>query len=61
MKNGDLIRLRGYEGQELVRRLIEVRDGVLVICREEEYQAAIREGREPRCVGFRTEYLLPES
>jgi len=58
MRQGDLVRLRGYEGQELVRRLVAVNGDILLICREEEYQAAQREERDPVCVGFRREDLI---
>lgn len=58
MQKGDLIRVRAFGGKELIRRLIEVKDSVVLICKEEEYLAAQKEGREPTCVGFHIEDVI---
>jgi len=58
MREGDLVRVKAYGGQELMRRLVEVRGDILLICRDEEYEAAQREGRQPVCVGFRKEDII---
>ena len=55
---GDLIRLRAYGDKVIVRRVVHIEDGVVVICRDEEYQAAQREGRQPVAVGFHKKYVL---
>ena len=60
MREGDLVRVKAYGGEEFVRRLVEVRGDVFLICRDEEYEAARREGREPVCVGFRKEDIVSE-
>ena len=58
MRDGDSVRVRGYGGRELMRRLVAVRGGVFLICRDEEYEAAQREGRRPVCVGFHKEDVI---
>ena len=58
MRQGDLVRLMGYNRQELVRRLVAVNGDILLICREEEYEAARRQQRDPVCVGFRRQDLI---
>jgi hypothetical protein len=35
-----------------------VENGVLFVCKPEEFDAAKLENREPRCIGFRREYLV---
>ncbi len=40
------------------RRLVSVDNDVYYVCRTEEFEAAIRENREPTCIGFRREYVL---
>lgn len=52
LKPGDTVRVRAYKGEILTRRVVEVRGHVVFVCREEEYQAAQREKREPNCIGF---------
>ncbi|MBI4301185.1 MAG: hypothetical protein HY664_01080 [Chloroflexi bacterium] len=58
MNPGSLIRLRAYGGEEIVRRIVKINPGVVLVCKEEEYQSAQEEGREPISVGFRFEYIL---
>jgi hypothetical protein len=60
MREGDLVRVKAYGGQELVRRLVAVRGNVYLICRDEEYEAAQRQGRQPVCVGFNKEDIIIE-
>lgn len=58
MKEGDLVLLRAYGGDEIVRVVVAVRPGVLHVTTREEYDAARREGRDPVCVGFPVEDAL---
>lgn len=58
MQPGDTITVIGDQGKELVRRLVEVRGQVVLICTEEEFRAASAEGREPVCVGFKTNKVV---
>ena len=59
-KPGDVVRLRAYGGEEIQRRVVEVTKDVILVCREDEYRRAQRQGRQPLSVGFRRTYLLPE-
>lgn len=52
MERGDWVRVRAYGGEIITRRVVEVDGDIIVICRDDEYQAARREGREPVSVGF---------
>ena len=58
MREGDLVRVRAYGGEQVMRRLVAVRGDILLICRDEEYEAAQREGRQPLCIGFHKEDII---
>ena len=58
MKPGDTIRVMGDQDKELVRRLVEVRGQLILICKEDEFQTARAEGREPVCVGFKVNKVV---
>ena len=58
MEIGDMIRLRSYGGEEIVRRVLRLEGETVVVCREEEIAKAEIEGREPRGVGFSRRYVL---
>jgi hypothetical protein len=60
MKSGQIIKLRGCGGEELVRRVVKLDKDIVVVCRTEEYEAAHLEGREPISVGFHIEDVLDE-
>ncbi len=55
---GDTIKLRAFGGKRIVRRFVEKRRGAVLICSHEEYELALREKREPLCIGFRTEDVI---
>ncbi len=55
---GDLIRLRAFGGKHIVRRFVEERGSSVLICSHEEYDMALREGREPLCIGFPYEDIV---
>jgi hypothetical protein len=61
IKPGDLIRLRTYGRGEIERRVVGVSEKVVFVCRNEEYEEAMREGREPICVGFPMKDVLSET
>jgi hypothetical protein len=58
MTIGQQVTLIDCHGNELNRILVSVENGVLFVCRREEYRSALQEHREPTCIGFRTEYLV---
>ena len=59
MKPGSLVRLRAYGG-EIVRRVVTVEERGVIICLDEEWQAAKREGRDPVAVRFKLADVLGE-
>jgi hypothetical protein len=52
MNEGSTVKLRAYGGEIIERRIVAVRGNTVAVCKDEEYQAAQREGREPLSVGF---------
>lgn len=58
MQSGDKVQLRAYGGSEITRRVVAVSGNTLLVCLEEEYRRAKKEGREPVCVGFPKEALV---
>ncbi len=52
MKPGQMVKLRAYGNEVITRRLIRLNKDIVVVCRSEEYEAALREKREPVSVGF---------
>jgi hypothetical protein len=57
VKRGDLVRLRA-DGGEIVRRVVDVDADGVAICRDDEYEAAQREGRAPTVAFFKLEYVV---
>jgi hypothetical protein len=49
--------LKSAQG-EIVRVAVNILDGVVLVCRTEEYQRAKREGREPLAIGFKVSDVL---
>ena len=58
MQPGDSVRVRAYGGEQLVRRVVGVKGEVVLICRDEEFLAAAKEGREPVSVGFKVKDVV---
>lgn len=52
------VNLIAYGDEILTRVLIAVENGVYFVCKQEEFEAAMSEGREPICIGFRREYAV---
>jgi hypothetical protein len=40
------------------RILVSVENGVYFVCKPEEYDTALREGRQPVCIGFKKDAIL---
>lgn len=55
---GSTVRLLAYGNEVITRRVVEVRPGVVYVCREDEYERAVRERREPVTVGFASHDVL---
>ncbi len=58
MTAGQVLTLVSYNDVVITRRLVAVENGLLFVCKNEEFEAAKRENREPVCIGFRPEYLV---
>lgn len=58
MNEGQLVTLLADGNEVIQRQLVSVENGVLFVCKPEEFEAAKKEGREPVCIGFRREYVL---
>lgn len=58
MTAGQTLTLISYRDIVINRRLVAVENGLLFVCKDEEFEAAARERREPVCIGFRPEYLI---
>jgi hypothetical protein len=52
LRKGVLIKLRAFGGKQIIRRFVGKKDGMVLICSDEEFRFATKEGREPLCVGF---------
>jgi len=52
MRTGDHVYLRAYGDELIQRRVIAMSDRLVYVCRDDEYEVATREGREPISVGF---------
>lgn len=58
MQKGEVVTVRGFGGEELTRRVIAEDEEHVVVCREEEFRLAERQGREPVGVGFLKEFVI---
>jgi hypothetical protein len=58
MSKGQIVTVKLYGGQTAKRRVAAVKRDVVVVCAEEEYQEAIRDGREPNGLGFPKEDVI---
>jgi hypothetical protein len=61
MVKGQVVTALLYGGGEALRRVIADKGDVIVICSEEEYKQADREGREPSGVGFPREDVIAQA
>ena len=55
---GARVRLAAYGGEEIVRRVVDIQQDVIMVCKEEEFERAKAEGRRPVAVGFQHQYVL---
>ena len=58
MTVGQVLKLISYQDVVIQRRLVAVENGLFFVCKEDEFEAAREERREPNCIGFRQEYVL---
>jgi hypothetical protein len=57
LRKGSLVRLDSAQGL-IDRVVVRVTPSVVMVCRPEEYEAAIREGRAPNAIGFRVSDIV---
>jgi hypothetical protein len=60
MEIGQLIKLRAYGGEELIRQVVRTAKDVVVVCRPDEYEKANKEKRVPVSVGFHIKDVITE-
>jgi len=60
MKKGDQIRLRAFGGEVIERRVVAVEGDSVDICKDGEFEAAAREGRDPVTVAFKLTDVVGE-
>jgi len=58
MTEGTVVTLVDVDDDLIERVVVAVEKGVIFVCKEHEYRAAIAENRQPVSIGFRTEYLV---
>jgi hypothetical protein len=54
---GQAVIVTNFDGKLLKRTVVEVIRGIVLICKDEEYEQAKRSRSLPWCVGFRREYV----
>jgi hypothetical protein len=58
MLTGQLLTIVSDGDVIIQRKLVSVENNVYYVCKEEEFEEALQEKREPTCIGFRREYIL---
>ena len=57
MKTGDLVNVQTFSEGAVKRRVVEILRNTVYICTENEWRSALKERRQPTCVGFKREYV----
>ena len=60
METGQVVRVKGYDGEDMTRRVVSFDENTVAVCKEEEYQKALVERRQPLSVGVKRKYVMPE-
>lgn len=58
VERGTLVTAVDYKGRELRRRVWEDTGAGVLLCKEEEYQRALRDGDEARAAGFSKQAVI---
>ncbi len=58
LQKGDKVKVRALGKQVLARRFVEIRGRTALICSDEEYQKALKDRRQPICIGFPIEEII---
>jgi len=59
VERGQVVDAVAYGGMVIRRRLVWYSASTAALCREDEYEAATQERRQPVCVGFPLELVRP--
>ncbi len=57
MTTGDLVNVQTFSDGTVKRRVVEILRNTVYICTENEWRTALKERRQPTCVGFKSEYV----
>jgi hypothetical protein len=55
---GQIVTVKLYGGKTAQRRVVAIKGDVIVVCAEQEFQAALRENRQPSGLGFPVEDVV---
>ena len=58
MRKGQKVTVEDFEGKKLERRVVGEVGDIVFICKEEEFEAAERDGREAHSIGFKKKWIL---
>jgi hypothetical protein len=58
MVTGELLTIVSDGDVILQRKLVSVENNMYYVCKEDEFDRAAMENREPTCIGFKREYIL---
>jgi hypothetical protein len=61
MQKGQVVTVVNFERTKLPMRVAGLIGDVVLVCREEEFRTAEKEGRKPRSVGFKKQWILESS
>ena len=58
MQAGQVVQLQAYGSKTLQRVVVAEEGDTVYVCLEKEFEAAKRENREPKSVGFNRRYVI---
>ena len=58
MQKGQTVKVKDGFGNELLRRIVDWDEINIYLCKDEEFNAAMAENRDPLCIGFNRKYVL---
>jgi hypothetical protein len=57
MEPGQAVTVVNFDGKLLKRRVVDTIGDIVLVCKDEEYEAATQSRALPWCVGFRKRYV----
>jgi hypothetical protein len=58
LKRGQEVNLVSYGGNVIRRTVVDCGNGVVFVCKSEEFRCSEDEKREPVCIGFKIEDIV---